>query len=98
MCIKEAKEAKLKEAKNNFRKQIDSLGINNVQSQLTTLAMMFLALYEGCKDSGIKFNFNEKQMAHIETARAFRTIKEKSAFIKNRIRAAKTQKDLDDIL
>ena len=97
MCIKQAKQAKLDAAKKNFGKQINSLGINSVQDQLTTLAMMLLAVYEGCQNSGIQFNFNEEQMAHIKTAIEFTTIKEKSALIKKRIRESKTQEELDAI-
>jgi len=98
MSIAQARQEKLEEVKSMFRPRIHSLGINNVQSQLTTHTLMLLSIYEGCKDSGVTFNFNEHQLELIQKAVAFREIKEESARIKEKVRDAKTQEDLDAII
>ena len=98
MSIVQAIQEKLRKVKDIFRPRIHSLGINNVQSQLTAHTLMLLSIYEACKDSGVTFNFNEHQLELIQKAVAFREIKEESAHIKEKVREAKKQEDLDAII
>lgn len=64
--------------------RIHSIRINDVQSQLNNLSLLMLSFYESCLDAGIKFNLTNNQKAHIEKAKKFREVEERSIYIKDK--------------